>query len=195
MLGASPRKIRSLDASGARRVIGTASGVAIEPQPDEQVVFQDLTGELSNSLSEMRKETHRWKTKWRHVFVNHKPKLSTVVCCHERGLCGFVHGDDFIITGDSLQLMWIESRLKEGLKCERCAGLEVDDGVDKTVTILSQLVTQSNQTGILLARMSMDGSDICIVLCFGCRNVLILARYALRNVRVSTTRQTLARRQ
>ena len=74
MLGASPRKIRSLTASGARRKAGTASGVAIEQQPDEQVVCQDLTGELSNSLSEMRKETHRWKTKWRHVFVNHKPK-------------------------------------------------------------------------------------------------------------------------
>ena len=44
MLGASPRKIRSLDASGARRMAGTASVVAIEPQLDEQVVCQDLTG-------------------------------------------------------------------------------------------------------------------------------------------------------
>ena len=35
---------------------GTASGVAIEPQPDEQVVCQDMTGELSDSLSEMRGE-------------------------------------------------------------------------------------------------------------------------------------------
>ena len=86
---------------------GTASGVATEPQPDEQVVCQEMTGELSKSLSEMRKETHRWKTKWRHVFVNHKPKSSTVVCCHEREMCGFVHGDDFIVTGDSVQLMWI----------------------------------------------------------------------------------------
>ena len=71
----------------------------------------------------MRKETHSWKTKWRHVFVNHKPKSSTVVCCHERELCGFVHGDDFIITGDSVQWMLIESRLKEGLNFERCADL------------------------------------------------------------------------
>ena len=92
---------------------GTAGGVAIEPLPDGQVVCQDLTGELSNSLSEMRKETHSWKTKRRHVFVNRKPKSSTVVCCHERELCGFVHGDDFIITGDSVQLIWIESRLEE----------------------------------------------------------------------------------
>ena len=124
-----------------------------------------MTGELSNSLSEIRKETHSWKTKWRHVFVNHKPESSTVVCCHERELCGFVHGDGFIFTGDSVQLMWIESRLKEGLNLERCANQRVDDGVDKTVTILSQLVTWSNQTGILLARMSMDGFDICVVLC------------------------------
>ena len=42
MLGASPRKIRSMDASGARRMAGTVSGVAIEPQPGEQVVCQDL---------------------------------------------------------------------------------------------------------------------------------------------------------
>ena len=141
MLGASPRKIRSLDASRARRMVGTASKVAIEPQPDEEVVCQDLTGEMSTSLSEIRKETHRWKTKWRHAFVNHKRKSSTVVCCHERELCGFVHGDDFIITGDSVQLMWIESRLKEGLNFERCAHLGVDDGADKTVTNLNRLVT------------------------------------------------------
>ena len=38
MLGASPRKVRSLDASRARRMAGTASGVAKEPQLDAQVV-------------------------------------------------------------------------------------------------------------------------------------------------------------
>ena len=141
MLGASPRKIRSLDASGARRMAGVASGVAIEPQPDEQVVCRDVIGELSNSLSEMGKETRSWKTKWRHVFVNHKPKSSTVVCCHERELCGLVHRDDFIVTGDSVQLMWIGSRLKEGLNFERCADRGVDDGIDKMVTILNRLVT------------------------------------------------------
>ena len=91
MLGASPRKIRSMDASGARRIAGTVSGVAIEPQLDEQVVCQGMTGELSNSLSEIRKETHNRKTKWRHVFVNHKPKPSTIVCCHERELCGLIY--------------------------------------------------------------------------------------------------------
>ena len=77
--------------------------------------------------------------------------------------------------------MWIESRLKEGLNFERCADLGVDDGVDKTVTILSQLVTWSNQTGILLARMSMDGFDICVVLCCGCE------------VRTGTSRHSIAR--
>ena len=43
--------------------------------------------------------------------------------------------------------------------------------------------------------VGQDELDICIVLCFGCRNVLTLVRYALRDVRVSTTRLTLARRQ
>ena len=48
----------------------------------------------------------------------------------ERELCGFAH------EGDSVQLTWIESRLKERLNFERCADLGVDDGVDKMVTIL-----------------------------------------------------------
>ena len=66
--------------------------------------------------------------------------------------CGFVHHrgfvhDHFIITGDFVQLMWIESRLKVGLNFEQCADLGVDDG-DKMVTILSRLVTWSNQIGI-----------------------------------------------
>ena len=33
--------------------------------------------------------------------------------------------------------------------------------------------------------VGQDEFDICIVLCFGCRNVLTLVRYALRNVRVT----------
>ena len=40
-----------------------------------------------------------------------------------------MHGDDFIFVGDFAQLMWIESRLKEGLNFERCVDLGVDDGV------------------------------------------------------------------
>ena len=123
---------------------GTVSGVAIEPQPGEQVVCQDLTGELSDSLSEIRKETHSWNTKWRCVFVNHIPQSSTIVCCHERELRGFVHGDDFIlVTGDYVQLIWIDSRLKEGLNFERCTNLGVDDGADETVTILWKDLTSA----------------------------------------------------
>ena len=92
------------------------SGPTIEPQPGKQVVCQDLTGELSDSLSEIRKKMDSWKAKWRRVFVNHKPKSSTVVCCRQRELCGFVHGDDvIIITSEYVQLIWIESRLKGGL--------------------------------------------------------------------------------
>ena len=36
--------------------------------------------------------------------MNHTPKSSTFVCCRERELHGFVRGDDFIFTGDSVQL-------------------------------------------------------------------------------------------
>ena len=54
---------------------------------------------------------------------------------------GFVHGDDFIITGDSMQLAWIKSPLKEGLILKRRAIPGRDDGDDKTVTILDRLVT------------------------------------------------------
>ena len=75
------------------------------------------------------------------MLVNHKPKSSTVVCCHERELRGFVHGDDFIITGDSMQLAWIASRLNEGLILKRRAIPGPDDGDDKTVTILNRVVT------------------------------------------------------
>ena len=93
-----------------------------------------------------------------------KPKSSTVVCCHERELCGFLHEDDFIIiTSDSVQLIWIASRLKERLDLERCVDLGVDDGIDKTVTILSLLATWNDMTGVVLAWMSMDGFIICTV--------------------------------
>ena len=49
--------------------------------------------------------------------------------------------DDFIITGDSMQRAWTESRLNEGLFLKRLSLVGLDDGDDKTVTILNRLVT------------------------------------------------------
>ena len=85
-----------------------------------------------------------------------------------------MHGDDFIITGDSMQLAWIESRLNEGLILERRAILCPDDGDDKTVTNLNRLVTWVCLSGsrnqieiaadprrreVLLAQMNLDGAN------------------------------------
>ena len=79
-----------------------------------------------------------------------------------------------MITGDSMQLAWIESRLNEGFILKRCAIRGPNDGDDKTVTILSRLVTwgclsgSRNQIeieadprhrGILLAQMNLDGAN------------------------------------
>ena len=166
----------------SRSVAGATSDVVSKLPTDEQVVCRELIVELSNSLSEIRKETHYWKTEWRDVFVNRKPKSSTVMSCHERELCGLVHNQ-------------IEAQEAQGLNFERCADLRVDDGVDKMVTILNRLVTWSNQMRIeanprhlevLLARMSMDRFDICIVLCDGCeiqtgtsRNLIVRKKWVL----------------
>ena len=51
----------------SRSVVGATSEVAIEPQPDEQVVCQDLLGELSCSLSGMRTEVCNWEKKLQEV--------------------------------------------------------------------------------------------------------------------------------
>ena len=86
-----------------------------------------------------------------------------------------VHRDVFIVTGDSMQLWWIESRLKEGLIIKRRAILGPEDGDDKTVTILNRLLTWVSLYGsrnqveieadprhrkILLAQMNLDGSNV-----------------------------------
>ena len=96
-----------------------------------------------------------------------------IMCCRERELCGFVHGDDFIVTGDSMQVAWIESRINEGLILQRWAILGSDDGDDNTVTILNRLVTWVCLSGprnqievavdlrhreILFAQMNLDGA-------------------------------------
>ena len=122
MLGASPLFFWSLDASGARRVVGTASEVAIETECDEQVVCQDFLGELLYSLSGMRTEVCSLEKKLQEVFDDNTLLLATTYqsrsCRRERKLCGFVH-DHFITEGDYVQLTWIESRLKERLNFER----------------------------------------------------------------------------
>ena len=86
-----------------------------------------------------------------------------------------MHGDDFIITGDSMQFAWIESRLNEGLILKRRAIPGPDDGDDKTVTILNRLVTWVCLSGsrneieieadprhreVLLAQMNLDGVNV-----------------------------------
>ena len=58
-----------------------------------------------------------------------------------RELCGFVHGDDFIIAGDSVTLAWIESRINKGVILMRRAIPGRGDGDDKTVTILNRFVS------------------------------------------------------
>ena len=90
----------------------------------------------------MRTEVCNWEKKLQEVFDDNTLLLATTYqsrsCPRERELCGFVH-DHFIITGDSVQLTWLESRLKKRLNFGRCADLGVDDGVDKMVTILNRL--------------------------------------------------------
>ena len=169
------RKIMFWDASAMRCVASATSEVASELPPDEQAVCQDLLGELSSSLSGMREAVCIWE-KLQNVLIHHKPKSSAVVCCQERELCGFVHDRFITFDSDSLQLMWIESRLKEELNLRR-ADFGVDDGDGKTVVILTRSVTWSNQLeveadsrhrDILFVQVNLDGFDMCIVLCYGC---------------------------
>ena len=120
------------------------SEMAIELPPEEQVKGEDLIGELLKSLYGTREAAHNWEEKWQRVIIDwfcHRYMVTSNRCCRERELCGFVQGDDFIITGDSMQSAWIESRLNEGLILKRRAILGPDDGDDKTVTILNRLVT------------------------------------------------------
>ena len=138
-----------------------------------------MVGKLLKSLYGTRKAAHNWEKKWQRVIVDSGFVIGTwspaIVCCRERELCGFVNGDDIIITGDSMQLEWIESRLNEGLILERRAIPSLDDGDDKRVTILNRLVTWVCLSGsrsqieveadprhreILLAQMNLDSANV-----------------------------------
>ena len=99
------RKIICFDASATCWVDGATSEGPSELHLDEQAVCQDTFGGLSYSLSGLRIEVRNWEKKGRQVFINHKPKSSTFVCCQERELCGFIIRDRFIIfDSDSVQL-------------------------------------------------------------------------------------------
>ena len=118
------------------------SEMAIELPPEEQVKGEDLIGELLKSLCGSRKAAHNWEKKWQTIvdsgFCHRYMVTSNRVF---RELCGFVHGDDFIIAGDSVTLAWIESRINKGVILVRRAIPGRGDGDDKTVTILNRFVT------------------------------------------------------
>ena len=101
------RKIAFLDASVTCLVASAMSEMAAELQRDEQASLKML-GELSYLLSEMRKEVCKWEKKLQRVPMDNTLLLATTYqsrcCCQEREPCGFLHGDDFIVTGDSLLL-------------------------------------------------------------------------------------------
>ena len=132
------------DASRAHCEFEATSEMAIELPPEEQVKGEDLIGELLKSLYGSRRAAHKWKKKRQRsstvVFV-----IGTwspaILCSQERELCGFVHGDDFIIAGDSVTLAWIESRINKGVILMRRAIPGRDDGDDKTVTIFNRFVS------------------------------------------------------
>ena len=138
--GPLARKIMFLDASRAHCQADATSEMAIELPPEEQVKGQDLVGELLNSLYGTRKAAHSWERKWQSGLVEMNLKIGTwpsaIVCCCEREVCRFVHGDNFIFVGESTQLAWTESRVDEKLILKKEAVLGPDDGDDKTVTIL-----------------------------------------------------------
>ena len=176
--GASARKILFLDASRAHCQAEATSEMAIELPSEQQVKGEDLIGELLKSLYRTRKAAHNWEKKWQMVIIDSDLLIGTwspaIVCCQERELCGFVHGYDFIFTGDSLQLAWVESRLKEELILARRAMLGPDDGDDGTVTLnpLGAWVCQSGSNDqieiegdsrhreILFAQINLGGANV-----------------------------------
>ena len=142
--GASARRIL-FDASRTHCQVDATCEMAIELPPEEQAKGGDLIGEILKSLFGTRKAAHNWEKNWQRVLIDSASVIYTwspaIVCCRERELCGFVHGDDFMITGHSMQLVRGESHLNEGLIVKRRAILGPDDSTDMTVTILNRLVT------------------------------------------------------
>ena len=117
--GPSARKIMFLDASRVPCQADATSEMAIELPPEERVQGENIVGEVLKSLYETRKAAHNWKKKWQSVLIEMNIEIGTwspaIVCCREREVCGFVHGNDFIFVGESMQLAWTESRLNEKL--------------------------------------------------------------------------------
>ena len=72
-------------------MFSATSDVAGELPTDEQVVCQDLLGELSCSLSGMRKEVCNWEKKLQKVFSDNTLLLATTYqsqsCRRERVSC------------------------------------------------------------------------------------------------------------
>ena len=52
------------------------------------------------SLFGIRKAARSWGEAWQKVLIDSSFEIGTwspaIVCCRERELCGFDHGDDFI---------------------------------------------------------------------------------------------------
>ena len=91
-------KIIFMDASRAHCQADATSEMAIELSLQEQVEGEDLIRKILKSQRGTRKAAHNWERKLQKVPIENNFEIGTwwpaLVCCPERKLCGFVHGDD-----------------------------------------------------------------------------------------------------
>ena len=142
-VGRQHEEIMFLDASRAHCQADATSEMATEVPPEDQVTGQDFVGELLKSLCGTRNAAHNLERKWQSLRIEMNFEIGTwspaIASCRERDVCGFVHGNHFILENQFSGVEGISAQREADSQKKSILG--PDDGDDKTVTILNRLVT------------------------------------------------------
>ena len=122
--------------------------LADEDQEDGQ---EQMCGRLNFSMYGTRDAAQNWYEEYSQHLLNMGFSQGLATPCvfyhREKGIRTYVHGDDYVSTGKTENLQWMEARLEEKYQIKTQL-LGPEKNQEKEVRILNRIVTWDQQRGL-----------------------------------------------
>ena len=112
------------------------------------VVDNNMCAACMGPQPQLKIGRRKFKKRWPQLSVSQLVRLQPVLFCHpQRGLKCLVHGDDFVVSGEPVDLVWMRNELESKLEINTTT---VGDGpgMSREVKILNKMLCWHDGVGI-----------------------------------------------